>query len=186
MGIEVEMRDVDILPAVAVHIRSVNAHTRFVAAVFAGCQAGNHGNILKSPIMLVDEEKTRPGVVGDGDVRPGIVVEGGEYDSHALGFGLADTRSVTYVSEGAVVIIVIERGLLAFVVAGIAVGAVAGTTFATPQIRLRSPLDVIGYHEIEPTILVVVKPSCAGGPLAFIRKDRKSTRLNSSHLGISY
>ena len=40
--------------------------------------------------MLVDEKKIRPGVVGDGDVGPAVVVEIGEDHAHSFGFGFAD------------------------------------------------------------------------------------------------
>src|SRR5580698_5564474 len=65
-------------------------------------------------------------------------------------------------------IIVIELCFLSLVVVRIAIRTIAGAAFATPQIRFRRPLDVIGDNEIQPAILVVVKPSCAGGPSAFI------------------
>src|SRR5712664_2136484 len=49
-----------------------------------------------------------------------------------------------------------------------AVRTVAGAMFATVKIILGGPLDVIGDHQIEPAIFVVVKPSSTGGPSAFI------------------
>ena len=61
-------------------------------------------------------------------------------------------------------IVVIELGLLPFVIAGMAVGPVAGTVFAAPDVVLGRPLDVIRDDQIQPAVLVVIKPSCTGRP----------------------
>ncbi len=82
--------------------------------------------------MFVEKEEIRPSIVGDGDIRPTIVVEVGENDAHALGFWLADARLFADVGECAVVIVVVELSLLSFVIPGIAVGTIAGTAFAAP------------------------------------------------------
>ena len=166
--LEIQMRDVNVLPAIAVHVRRVDAHSRFVAAVLARRNAGNQRNILKRSIVFVEEKKIRPGVVGDGDVGPAIVVEIGEHHAHALRFRLADAGRVAHVGECSVVIVVVELGFLPFVVARIAVRAVARPALAAPQIILRRPLDIVGDHQVQPAIFVVVKPSCAGRPSAFI------------------
>src|SRR4029077_14992264 len=112
---------------------------------------------LKRSVVLVEEEKIGPGIVGDGDVGPAVIVEVGEDDAHALRFGFADSRRFAYVGEGAVVIVVIELGLLPLVVSGMAVGAVAGAMLAAVEIIFGRPLDVVGDHQIEPAIFVVVK-----------------------------
>src|SRR5713101_3531987 len=49
-----------------------------------------------------------------------------------------------------------------------AVGTIAGAMLAAVEIILGRPLDVVGDHEIEPAVFVVVKPSCAGGPAALV------------------
>ena len=85
-----------------------------------------------------------------------------------FGFGLADAGSVAHVGESAVMIVVIELDLLAFVISGMTVGAVAGAPLAAPDIVLRRPLDVVGDDQIEPAIFVVIEPSGAGGPSAFV------------------
>ncbi len=48
------------------------------------------------------------------------------------------------------------------------VGTVAGAVFAAPNIIFRAPLNVIRDYEIEPAVFIVVKPSGAGGPAAFV------------------
>ena len=165
---EIEVRDVDVEPAVAIHVGGVDAHAGFVTAVLAGRHAGNERNILKGSVVLVEKKKIRPGVVGDGDVRPAVAVEVREDDAHAFRFGLADAGCVAHVGESAVVIVVVELGFLSLVIVGIAVRAIAGAAFAAPEICFRRPFDVIGDNEIEPAVLVVIKPARAGGPSAFI------------------
>ena len=123
----------------------------------------------KGSVVLVEKQKIRPGVVGDGDVGPAVVVEVGQHHAHALGFRLAHAGRVAHVGEGSVVIIVVELGLLPFVVAGMAVGAIAGPVLAAPEIVLGRPLDVVGDQQVEPAVLVVIEPSGAGGPSAFVR-----------------
>src|ERR1039458_158886 len=69
-------------------------------------------------------------------------------------------------------VVMVKLCLLPFIVIGIAVRTVTRLAFAAPLIVLRSPLDVIGDHQVKPSILVEVKPSGAGGPLAFVRNAR--------------
>src|SRR6266852_665976 len=88
---EIEMRDVDILPAIAVDVGGVDAHPCLVAAVFAGGHSRNEGDILKGAVMLVDKKKIRPGIVGNGDVGPAVIVEVSEDDAHAFRFRFADS-----------------------------------------------------------------------------------------------
>src|ERR1700683_3352213 len=86
---EIEVSDVDVLPAVAVDVGGVDAHARLVTAVFAGGHAGNERDIFKRSIVIIEKKKIRPRIIRDGDVSPAVVVEVGEYDPHALGFGLS-------------------------------------------------------------------------------------------------
>ena len=59
-------------------------------------------------------------------------------------------------------IVVIKLGLLSSVISGMAIRAVTGLALTTPNIVLRCPLDIVGDEQVEPTVLVIVKPSCAG------------------------
>ena len=52
---EIEMGDVDVLPAIAIEIGGVNPHACFVAAVFTGGDAGDERDILERAVMFVDE-----------------------------------------------------------------------------------------------------------------------------------
>src|SRR5579872_698805 len=66
-------------------------------------------------------------------------------------------------------IVMVQLDALAFVIARMAVRAIARTVFAAPDVVFRTPLDVVRHHQIEPAIFVVIEPSCAGRPSTFIR-----------------
>src|SRR5208337_3884597 len=153
---EVQVRDVNILPAVTVHIRGVEAHAGFVAPVFTRGYPRNEGDILERSIMLVEEKKIRPGVVGNGDVRPAIVVKVRQHHAQALGFGFSHAGSIADIGEGSVVVVVIQLGFLPPVIAGMAIGTIAGPVFAAPQVVLRAPFDVVGDNQIQPAVFIVV------------------------------
>src|SRR5579864_4692411 len=53
-----------------------------------------------------------------------------------------------------------------------AVGAVARAMFATPYVCFWSPVDVVDHDQVEPAILVIVEPTRACGPAAFIGHSR--------------
>src|SRR5580698_8406671 len=65
-------------------------------------------------------------------------------------------------------VVVIKLCLLPLVVVGIAIRTVAWGALAAPEIVFRIPLNVIGDDQIEVSVLVVVKPTGAGRPFAFI------------------
>src|SRR5581483_695694 len=155
-------------PSVAIDIRSIDTHTGFVASIFTCSHSGDQRNVFKRAVMLVDEKEVGPGVIRNGDVGPSIIVEVREDDAHALSFGLANTGGIAHVAEGAVVIVVIELRVLAFVVSWMAIGSISGSAFAAPEIILRRPIDVVGHHEIKPAIFVVVEPSSARRPATFV------------------
>ena len=72
---EIKVRDIYVLPAVAIHVRGVDPHSSLVAAVLARRHPGHQRNILKCSVVLINEQKIRPRIVGDGEVRPAVVVE---------------------------------------------------------------------------------------------------------------
>src|SRR5206468_9618293 len=106
--------------------------------------------------------KIWPGVVGDRDVRPAVIIEIGHDNTHAFCFGLADTGGIADVAESAVVIVMVELNFLTFVISRMAVRAVAWAMLTAPEIIFGRPFDVVGDHEIEIAILVVVDPRSAG------------------------
>src|ERR1039458_1949911 len=58
---------------------------------------------------------------------------------------------------------------------------------ATTEISALSLHDALPISRIAP-VIILAPPACAARPPSIARnsRDRKSTRLNSSHLGISY
>src|SRR5579871_1137343 len=138
------MRDVDIEPSISVDIRGIDPHACFIAAIFAGGDAGKQRDILERSVVFVNEEEIGPGIVGYGDVRPAIVIEVSQNQSHAFRFRLANARSIAHISEGTVMVVVEELGLLAMVVSGMTIGAVAGAVLSTPDVGFGGPLNVVG------------------------------------------
>src|SRR6266853_5864383 len=163
---KIEVGDVHVLPAVAVDIGGIDAHARFIAAVLAGGHSGDERDVLKRAVMPVEEEEIGPGIVGDGDIGPSIVVKIRKNHAHAFRFRFADSRRVTDVGKRAVMIVVVELGFLPFVIPWMAVRAITHAMFAAPNIIFRRPFDVVGDEQIQPAVFVVVKPSGAGGPTA--------------------
>ena len=82
------MSDVNVLEAISGNVGGVDAHACLVAAVFAGSDARDEGDILKRSVVFIKKEKIRPGIIGNGDVGPAVIVEVGEDHTHAFGFGL--------------------------------------------------------------------------------------------------
>ncbi len=56
--------------------------------------------------MFVEEKEIGPGIVGNGDVGPAVVVEVGENHAHALGFRFPYTRGVADIAESSIVVVV--------------------------------------------------------------------------------
>ena len=78
------------------------------------------------------------------------------------GLRLSNPRRIAYVGECAITIVVVKLDPLAFIVAGMAVRAVAWPMLAAPEIVFWRPLDVIGDDQIEPAVFIVIKPPGAG------------------------
>src|SRR3974377_1696512 len=65
-------------------------------------------------------------------------------------------------------VIAVELRLLSLIVVRIAIGAIPGPSSSHPDIVLGRPVEIIGHHQIEPAVLIEVKPSRAGRPRALI------------------
>src|SRR5437016_6235882 len=81
-------------------------------------------------------------------------------------------------------IVMVKLRLLTFVITGMAIGAVSGPTFTAPKIIFRRPLDVIRDEQVEPTILIVVKPPCAGRPSSFVRDSGLGRNLGERSVAV--
>src|SRR3954466_593736 len=101
--------------------------------------------------MIVLEKEIGPGVVSYGYLGPAIVVQVCKDHAHPFGLRSADSGFFAHVSERAVVIVVIEGGLLPAIVIGVAIGPVAWFVFSAPEVVFGGPIDVIRDDEIEPT-----------------------------------
>src|SRR5207244_11891565 len=140
------------------HRSGAYPHTRLLPTDLTPRQCRNQRYDLKRTVLIVKEQKIRPRVVRDGDVCPAVVVEVREHHTHSSGFRLADTGSIAHGGEGTVMVVMEELCFLPLVVARMAVGAVAGPVFTAPKVIFWRPRDVIGDNQVEPTVLIVVKP----------------------------
>ncbi len=112
--------------------------------------------------MLVDEEKIRPRIVRNCNIRPAVIIEISQYPTHSFRLGLADTGRIAYVREGPVVVIAVKLGLLALVISRMTVGTISGLALSAPDVGFRSPFNVVRYEQVEPPVFVVIKPACTG------------------------
>ena len=181
---EVEVSNVDILPAIAIDVGGVDAHAGFVATVFTGGNSGHQRYIFEGAVMFIEEEEIGPGVVCNRDVGPSVVVEVGEYDAHALGFRLAYAGRTARVGESPVVVVVVELDVLALVISGMAVGTVSRTLLTAPQVVFGGPLDVVRDNKIEPSVFVVIEPPGAGGPSSFVGNASFRSDVGESSVAI--
>src|SRR4029077_18453909 len=97
-----------------------------------------------------------------------VVIKIRQHHPPAFRLGFADSGGLAHVGERAVVIVVVQLGLLALVVSWMTVRSVTGAMFAAVKIILGRPFDVIGDDEVEPAVFVVIEPACAGGPSALV------------------
>ena len=58
-------------------------------------------------------------------------------------------------------VVVVELGLLAFVVVRVTVGAIAGSAFSAPQVVFRSPFNVVSDYQIEVAVFIIIEPASA-------------------------
>ena len=82
--------------------------------------------------------------------------------------GIPSARFLADIGKRAVVIIVVKLQPQPAIVIRMAVGAVAGPVLAAIEVVLGRPVDVVADQQVEISVLVVIKPAGAGGPLAFV------------------
>src|SRR6266576_5294039 len=134
--------------------------------------------------MFVDEEKVWPGIVGDGNVGPAVVIEIRQHHAHSFGLGLAYSGRIAHVGEGSVVIVVKELDALPLVVSRMAVGAISRSPFAAPEIILGTPLNVVRHDQIKPPVFVVIEPPRAGRPSSLISNTSLCRNVGESAVPI--
>src|SRR5262249_2996825 len=68
------------------------------------------------------------------------------------------------VCEGAVAVVVIQRGRLPVVDVRMAIAAHARALVTAVVIGFRRPVHIIGDHQVQTGVVIVVEPGRAGGP----------------------
>src|SRR5258708_27348758 len=162
------MGNVHVQQTIAINVGRVNPHPGLVAAVLTGSQTGDQGDISKGPIVVILKEKVGPCVVRDSDIRPAVAIKVSEHNTHAFRLRHTHTGFDAHVSEGSVVVVVVEFCLLPSIRVRIAIGTIAWLPLTAVDIVLRTPIEVVSHNEIQPAVLVVVEPAGAGGPCTFV------------------
>ena len=129
---------------------------------------GQIGGFGEGAIPIVLEKKIRHVVVGDEDVLPAVIVVIEGDDTQAVAGLRSHTGRFADVCEGAVAVVVVERGCLPVVHVGVAIAAHPRALVAAVVIGFRRPVDVIGDHKVQTSVVVVVEPGRAGGPPPFV------------------
>jgi len=72
---EIEMSDVDVQIPIAINVGGIDSHTGFVATIFTCSKPGDQRHIVECTIVVVLEKEIWPGVIGDGNVGPSVIVQ---------------------------------------------------------------------------------------------------------------
>src|SRR5215510_4255172 len=167
--LEIEVRDKNVRPAVAINVGGVGSHARFGLAVFADGDAGLEGYFAEATVVIVAEEEIRVGVIGDEDVLPAVVVEVECNYAQAAAGVRPDPGSLSNIGEGAAAVVMVKRRLLPAKFIRVAVSTVPRLLVAAPDVIIRRPGHVICDREIEFTVPVIIEPRGARRPFAFVR-----------------
>ena len=139
----------------------VHTHARTRYAVFAERHARHDGFLCKRAVAVVAKKLVRLGVVGEQKVGPAVVVVIEHGDAESFRGRVAESRLLCDVFKRAVAAIVPQAHGRAFVRFRRAIRFAFAVERAI-QVGLRRPLHVIGDHQIQMPVFVVVDPGGAG------------------------
>src|ERR1022692_1050484 len=164
---EVGLEDVEV--TIAVVIRGSRAHARLFPAILVDGEARGEADLLKRPVSLVGEVQTGRRIAGHKEVGPSIVIEIAGQDGEAIILARSlDAGLFGHVGEMAVTVVVVQSHSFALETPRAAGHGdalpVAAAAVARPGRLLGIEIDVVGHHEVEPPIPVVVDKGAAGAP----------------------
>ena len=156
----------DVKATVAVIVGDTDAHAGLRFAVGRVSGSGFDSDVGEGAVVVVLVEGGGSGVVGDVDVRPGVVVEVADDDAEAVGAGgFQDAGFGGDVSKRSVAIVP-EQDVFSAQEAGRATGdeetfVLAGAGLGKGG-SFRIEVDVVGDEEVEVAVFVVVEEGAAG------------------------
>src|ERR1700722_10727922 len=96
--------------SIAVVISDRNTHAGLRLRLGRKRGTAFNGYVTKGPILLIQVERCRRGIIGDVDIGPAVVVEVGSRHAEAVGANRRPhTGFLTHVGKGAVAVVVIEQ-----------------------------------------------------------------------------
>src|SRR5580692_422336 len=147
-------------------IGGIRAHAGFELAVDAHGYSRRISDLAKSAVAIVAEQEVRHGVVGDENVLPAVVIViEGDY-AEAVARFLPESGAVASVGESAIAVVMVQGWRLAMINVRMAITPQSGTFAAAVEIVFRRPVDVVGNHQVQFAVVVVIEPRGAGTPLA--------------------
>src|SRR5882762_8670549 len=152
-------------------IANGDAHGGLFGTVFTDRRAGLESDLFEFSIAKILVEKAGSGIVGDVNIRAAGIIEIRPDNAHAVvTIGVAYACGFRNIGESSVAIIVEQSVTRAFEAArpalhvDAAVFAVGRGAEAGQIVEME--IDVVGNHEVEKTVAIVVAKSSAGRPAA--------------------
>src|SRR5215831_6503626 len=160
----IHVRDEEVLPAILIEVRGIDAHPRARPPLLAEGHAGIQADVHEFSVFLVEKQEILDGVVGDEKVHPTVVVDVSCYNSPSFAQGLGDSGFLGNVLERAIAVVVEKPTAHARIDRWYAVRALVGlyvlAVFVFGFARVAEAAD----EEIQFAVVVVVEPDGARGP----------------------
>ena len=151
-------------PSILIVVGGVDSHAgaRFAESVDSHtCQ---QADFFEPPFAAVGKQEIGNGVVGDVEIHPSVIVDVCRDDSPSFGQRLRNTRLLADIGKRAVAIIAEEPARHGIVNAGNAVETLARQSIAAELEFGFAVVDKVADEQIQPSVIVVIKPHRAGGP----------------------
>src|SRR5260221_124312 len=173
----IDVGDEQVLPAVLIEVRGVDAHARSSPAVLTEANTGSEANFFKLAVAAVSKEKILDCIVRNEKIHPAVVVDISRDNSPRLAKNFTDARLRRHVCESAITVVVEEQTARRRINSWNAVKTFAGALITAELVLESIELDEPANEQIEFAVVVIVEPDCTGRPTR-----RGKTRF-FSHVG---
>src|SRR5882672_8908295 len=173
----IDVGNEQVLPAILIEVRGVDAHARSSTALLAECNTGGETNFFKLAVAAVSKEKILDCIVRDKKIHPTVIVDICRDDSPRLAENFTDARLHRYVCECTVAVVVEEQAARRWINTRNAVKTFARALISAELVLRFIELDEPANEQIEFAIVVIVKPDGTGRP------TRRGKARFFSHVG---